>query len=91
MSKNILCPSEEFFKKSGAILTLSILNKNLINANDNINRISTNISTLQPNEVYVNPYLIIDDTDLIIEIADNGKRCALFHQSLLKKAYLVMN
>lgn len=51
---------------------VDLLNKNLINSADTVSWLLTNIKTEESYEVHAKPYLIIDDTKLIIDAAKEG-------------------
>ncbi|MCT6875918.1 LysR family transcriptional regulator [Frischella perrara] len=73
VSNNILCASKAYISQiNGCLNPVDLLNKNLINSADTVSWLLTNIKTEESYEVHAKPYLIIDDTKLIIDAAKEG-------------------
>ncbi|WP_294612385.1 LysR family transcriptional regulator [uncultured Gilliamella sp.] len=73
ISKNILCTSKEYLPHlHDCANPVDLLDKNLININNNLIWPLKNTNKAEYYEVHANPCLVMDDTELIIDAAKAG-------------------
>lgn len=87
LSKNILCSSKDYLEQI-PICThpIDLPDKNLINISHNLSWSLTNTTNKEYYEVQANPYLIMDDTELIIDATKAGMGICFVPSQFVQKS-----
>ncbi|MBC9130591.1 LysR family transcriptional regulator [Frischella sp. Ac48] len=87
LSKNILCSSKDYLNQiHNCVNPADLLDKNLLNITQNLSWSLTNTNLHEYYEVRANPYLIMDDTDLIIDAAKEGMGICFVPSEFVKES-----